>query len=48
VGCTHCTVPVIGAKPGSYHRDGRWPGMNKTECGLHWESQVSGRRSQAS
>lgn len=28
VGCTHCTSPAQG-------RDGRWPGMAKTECGLH-------------
>lgn len=48
VGCTHCTVPVIGATPGSYRRDGRWPGMKKTECGLHWPSQVEGLRSHAS
>jgi phosphoadenosine phosphosulfate reductase len=28
IGCTHCTQPGDG-------RDGRWPGHDKTECGLH-------------
>jgi phosphoadenosine phosphosulfate reductase len=28
IGCTHCTAPGAG-------RDGRWAGMDKTECGLH-------------
>ncbi len=28
IGCTHCTRPGEG-------RDGRWSGMEKTECGLH-------------
>ena len=28
IGCTHCT------KIGN-HRDGRWEGLEKTECGLH-------------
>jgi phosphoadenosine phosphosulfate reductase len=32
VGCAPCTQPVqIGADP----RSGRWPGQQKTECGLH-------------
>jgi phosphoadenosine phosphosulfate reductase len=28
IGCTHCTQPGTG-------RDGRWIGLDKTECGLH-------------
>jgi phosphoadenosine phosphosulfate reductase len=28
IGCTHCTLPGVG-------REGRWSGMEKTECGLH-------------
>jgi len=28
IGCTHCTQPGSG-------REGRWSGMEKTECGLH-------------
>jgi len=28
IGCTHCTQPGTG-------RDGRWMGLDKTECGLH-------------
>lgn len=32
IGCTHCTRPIqIGEDP----RAGRWPGLNKAECGLH-------------
>lgn len=30
LGCTHCTVVGSGDE-----RSGRWPGRNKTECGLH-------------
>jgi phosphoadenosine phosphosulfate reductase len=32
IGCTHCTRAV---RPGEDPRAGRWPGMSKTECGLH-------------
>ena len=32
IGCTHCTRAI---KPGEDPRAGRWPGMAKTECGLH-------------
>lgn len=32
IGCTHCTR-AIG--PGEDSRAGRWPGLAKTECGLH-------------
>jgi phosphoadenosine phosphosulfate reductase len=32
IGCTHCTRAV---GPGEDARSGRWPGFNKTECGLH-------------
>ena len=28
IGCTHCTLPGRG-------REGRWAGLEKTECGLH-------------
>ena len=28
IGCTHCTQPGAG-------REGRWIGLDKTECGLH-------------
>jgi phosphoadenosine phosphosulfate reductase len=28
IGCTHCTAPGSG-------REGRWSGIEKTECGLH-------------
>jgi phosphoadenylyl-sulfate reductase (thioredoxin) len=28
IGCTHCTLPGAG-------RDGRWAGLEKTECGMH-------------
>jgi phosphoadenosine phosphosulfate reductase len=34
-GCTHCTLPVAGARPSDYSRAGRWVGMEKSECGLH-------------
>lgn len=32
IGCTHCTRPVAEHE---HERAGRWPGFNKTECGLH-------------
>ena len=32
IGCTHCTRAVA---PGEDPRAGRWPGLSKTECGLH-------------
>lgn len=32
IGCTHCTRAV---QPGEDERAGRWPGLSKTECGLH-------------
>jgi phosphoadenosine phosphosulfate reductase len=32
IGCTHCTRAVL---PGEGPRAGRWPGLAKTECGLH-------------
>ena len=32
IGCTQCTRAV---RPGEDARAGRWPGMAKTECGLH-------------
>ncbi len=33
IGCEPCTKPVA---PGEDARAGRWPGMDKTECGLHY------------
>ena len=33
IGCWPCTRPV---KAGDDLRAGRWSGMTKTECGLHW------------
>jgi len=36
IGCVHCTSPV---KPGEDARAGRWRGTEKTECGLHAETQ---------
>ncbi len=35
IGCTHCTAPVPGSKPGEYSRNGRWTDKEKSECGLH-------------
>jgi phosphoadenosine phosphosulfate reductase len=35
LGCTHCTRRVEGARPDQYTRAGRWPGQNKSACGLH-------------
>ena len=32
IGCTHCTRAIA---PGESLRAGRWPGFEKTECGLH-------------
>jgi phosphoadenosine phosphosulfate reductase len=32
LGCTHCTRAV---RPGEDARAGRWPDIEKTECGLH-------------
>ena len=32
IGCMPCTRP---AEPGTDPRSGRWPGADKTECGLH-------------
>lgn len=36
IGCTHCTRPVPGSRPGDYSRAGRWAASTKTECGLHF------------
>ena len=38
IGCTHCTRPV---RPGEDERAGRWPGLSKTECGLHIIKQLA-------
>jgi len=32
IGCAPCTSPVA---PGEERRSGRWPGSDKTECGIH-------------
>lgn len=32
IGCTHCTRAI---RAGEDARAGRWPGLSKTECGLH-------------
>lgn len=32
IGCTHCTQPI---GKGQGERDGRWPGREKRECGMH-------------
>lgn len=37
LGCTHCTVRVNSSTNGD-ERAGRWPGSQKTECGLHSRS----------
>ena len=39
IGCTHCTRAV---RPGEDPRTGRWPGVAKTECGLHMIEPVGG------
>ncbi|MDT8307205.1 MAG: phosphoadenosine phosphosulfate reductase family protein, partial [Anaerolineae bacterium] len=42
LGCWPCTRPV---QSGEGPRAGRWPGRNKTECGIHIEGgQVQQRR----
>lgn len=41
IGCTHCTEPVAA---GEGDRAGRWPGSEKTECGLHVATSVSPAR----
>jgi phosphoadenosine phosphosulfate reductase len=38
IGCTHCTKAGTG-------REGRWSGLEKTECGLHVASAVPGEGS---
>ena len=37
IGCTHCTRAIA---PGNHPRAGRWPGFQKTECGLHAEADA--------
>ncbi|MEX1147677.1 MAG: phosphoadenosine phosphosulfate reductase family protein, partial [Sphingomonadales bacterium] len=32
IGCMPCTRPV---RAGESARDGRWSGLDKTECGIH-------------
>lgn len=36
IGCEPCTKKVNSDDLGN-ERDGRWSGLNKTECGLHTE-----------
>jgi phosphoadenosine phosphosulfate reductase len=38
IGCIHCTQPVNGN--GKDKRAGRWSGLEKTECGIHWSTQT--------
>jgi len=40
IGCTHCTRPGAG-------REGRWAGLEKTECGLHAPTDASSSRAVA-
>jgi len=40
IGCTHCTRAVL---LGEDARAGRWPGLAKTECGLHLGQPVPNR-----
>lgn len=39
IGCAPCTYKV---KPGLDPRSGRWAGQEKTECGIHFPSQIKG------
>ena len=39
IGCTHCTRPASNADD---ERSGRWAGIQKTECGLHWAKPALG------
>jgi phosphoadenosine phosphosulfate reductase len=41
IGCEPCTSPVA---PGEDARAGRWPGMEKTECGLHFVGDAATHR----
>ncbi|HUY15869.1 MAG TPA: phosphoadenylyl-sulfate reductase [Terriglobia bacterium] len=41
IGCTHCTRAV---QPGESSRAGRWPGFEKTECGLHAKQRTPSLR----
>ncbi|HLF25044.1 MAG TPA: phosphoadenylyl-sulfate reductase [Anaerolineae bacterium] len=36
IGCWPCTRPVA---PGDDPRAGRWAGLGKTECGIHWPAR---------
>ena len=41
LGCTNCTRPVnVGEDP----RAGRWAGFDKTECGLHFDTQPAEKK----
>ena len=40
IGCTYCTRAV---SPGEDARAGRWPGLEKTECGLHLPESLATR-----
>jgi phosphoadenosine phosphosulfate reductase len=42
IGCATCTSPV---KAGEDPRSGRWRGMNKVECGIHFENGSAVRES---
>jgi len=39
IGCEPCT------EPSEHHREGRWPGRDKTECGIYFSDEGQVRRS---
>ena len=39
IGCMPCTARVA---PGAAQRSGRWPGLQKTECGIHLRLRRAG------
>ena len=41
IGCWPQTRPV---GEGEGERSGRWSGLEKTECGLHWDSNGTAER----
>ncbi len=40
IGCEPCSAPV---KPGEQARSGRWAGLGKTECGIHFPADAKAR-----
>lgn len=41
IGCAPCTLPV---QAGGDARSGRWPGFDKTECGIHGSIRARSKR----